>query len=60
MLWLMMAPIIGELPRRLDPHLAARHLTALVGGLSGPTLVGAYTPGQALAVLDDHLAVLFG
>ena len=50
----------GALPSQIDPHLAARHLTALVGGLSGPTLIGAYTPGQALAVLDDHLAALFG
>jgi hypothetical protein len=28
-------------------------------GLSGPALVGAYTPGQVLAVLDDHLPSLF-
>ena len=50
----------GELPPHVDTQHAARHLCALVGGLSGPVLVGAYPPGQALAVLEDHLATLFG
>lgn len=49
----------GELPGHLDTQHAARHLCAVVQGLSGPALVGAYTPGQALAVLDDHLASLW-
>jgi TetR/AcrR family transcriptional regulator, transcriptional repressor of bet genes len=49
----------GELPGHLDTHRAARGLCAVVQGLSGPALVGAYTPGQVLAVLDDHLASLF-
>ncbi len=50
----------GELPKQLDTRRAARHLCAMVGGLTAPTLVGAYTRDQALAVLDDHLATLFG
>lgn len=50
----------SELPAHLDPHQAARHLCAVVAGLCGPALIGAYTPDQALAVLDDHLATLFG
>jgi hypothetical protein len=49
----------GELPAHLDTQHAARHLCAVVQGLIGPALVGAYTPDQALAVLDDHLASLF-
>jgi hypothetical protein len=39
---------------------AARHLYAVVEGLRWPTLIGAYTPDQALAVPDDHLSTLFG
>jgi AcrR family transcriptional regulator len=50
----------GELPGHLDIHRAARHLCAVVEGLCLPTLIGACTPDQALAVLDDHLATLFG
>jgi TetR/AcrR family transcriptional regulator, transcriptional repressor of bet genes len=50
----------GELPGHLDPCHAARHLCAVVGGLSGPILIGACAPDHALAVLDDHLAALFG
>lgn len=50
----------GELPGHLDPDLAARHLYAVIEGLSGPTLIGAYTPDQAIAVLDHHLDQLFG
>jgi TetR/AcrR family transcriptional regulator, transcriptional repressor of bet genes len=50
----------GELPERLDPHLAARHLYAVIEGLSGPILIGAYTLDQAIAVLDYHLDQLFG
>jgi TetR/AcrR family transcriptional repressor of bet genes len=50
----------GELPDHLDPYQAARHLCAVVEGLCMPALIGACTPGQALAVLDDHLAALFG
>lgn len=49
----------GELPQDLDTRHAARDLCAVVGGLSGPILIGAYTPDEALAVLDDHLATLF-
>jgi TetR/AcrR family transcriptional regulator, transcriptional repressor of bet genes len=49
-----------ELPVHLDPHQAARHLCAVVAGLCGPALIGACTPDQALAVLDDQLATLFG
>lgn len=49
----------GELPKRLDPDQAARHLYAVVEGLSGPTLIGAYTPDQAIAVLDLHVEHLF-
>jgi hypothetical protein len=37
-----------------------RHLYAVVEGLRWPTLIGAYTPDQAAAVLDDHLSTLFG
>lgn len=44
----------------LDTDHAARHLYAVVEGLRWPTLIGAYTPGQAVAVLDDHLSTLFG
>lgn len=50
----------GEIPAHVDTQHAARGLSVVVGGLRGPILVGAYTPGQALAVLDDHLATLFG
>jgi TetR/AcrR family transcriptional regulator, transcriptional repressor of bet genes len=50
----------GEVPEHLDTHHAARHLCAVVEGLRGPALIGACTPDQALAVLDDHLATLFG
>ena len=39
---------------------AVRHLYAVVEGLRWPTLIGAYTPDQALAVLDDHRSTLFG
>jgi TetR/AcrR family transcriptional regulator, transcriptional repressor of bet genes len=49
----------GELPGHTDTAHAARHLCAVVQGLCGPALVGACTPDQALAVLDDHLASLF-
>lgn len=49
----------GELAGHLDTRHAARHLCAVVQGLCGPALVGAYTPDQALAVLDDHLTSLF-
>jgi len=35
-------------------------LYAVVEGLRWPTLIGAYTPDQAVAVLDDHLSTLFG
>jgi TetR/AcrR family transcriptional regulator, transcriptional repressor of bet genes len=50
----------GEVPGHVDTRHAARHLCAVVEGLCGPILVGACTPDQALAVLDDHLATLFG
>jgi TetR/AcrR family transcriptional repressor of bet genes len=50
----------GGLPAHLDPDRAARHLYAVVEGLRWPTLIGAYTPDQTLAVLDDHLSTLFG
>jgi TetR/AcrR family transcriptional regulator, transcriptional repressor of bet genes len=50
----------AELPGHLDPCHAARHLCAVVEGLCGPILIGACAPDQALAVLDDHLAALFG
>jgi TetR/AcrR family transcriptional regulator, transcriptional repressor of bet genes len=50
----------GELPGHLDTLHAARYLCALVEGLCGPILIDACTPGQALAVLDDYLATLFG
>ncbi len=50
----------GQLPGHLDTDHAARHLRAVVEGLCLPTLIGAYSPDQALAVLDDHLATLFG
>lgn len=49
----------GELPGHLDPDQAARHLFAVIEGLSGPALIGAYPPGQAIAVLDHHLDQLF-
>jgi TetR/AcrR family transcriptional regulator, transcriptional repressor of bet genes len=49
----------GELPGYLDALHAARHLCAVVQGLCGPALVGAYTSGQVVAVLDEHLAALF-
>jgi TetR/AcrR family transcriptional regulator, transcriptional repressor of bet genes len=49
----------GEIPPGTDPEHAARHLNAVVEGLRWPTLVGAYTPEQALAVLDDQLDRLF-
>jgi len=49
----------GELPEHLDTQHAARHLCAVVQGLCGPALVGAYPPDQVVAVLDDHLASLF-
>jgi len=44
----------GGLPAHLDPDHAARHLYAVVEGLRWPTLIGAYTSDQALAVLDDQ------
>ncbi len=50
----------GELPGHLDTRHAARHLCAIVEGLCGPILISACPPDQALAVLDDHLATLFG
>ena len=50
----------GGLPAHLDPDRSARHLYAVVEGLRWPTLIGAYTPDQTLAVLDDHLSTLFG
>ena len=50
----------GVLPTHLDPDHAARHLYVVVEGLRWPTLIGAYTPDQALAVLDGHLNTLFG
>ena len=56
---LRIAQANGELPEHLDPEQAARHLYAVIEGLSGPTLIGAYTPDQAIAVLDHHLDELF-
>jgi TetR/AcrR family transcriptional repressor of bet genes len=50
----------GELPGDLDTRHAARQLCAVVQGLGAPILISACTPDQALAVLDDHLAILFG
>jgi TetR/AcrR family transcriptional repressor of bet genes len=50
----------GDLSAGLDAEQAARHLYAVVEGLSGPTLIGAYSPDQAIAVLDGHLEMLFG
>lgn len=50
----------GVLRARLDADYAARHLYAVVEGLRWPTLVGAHTPDQALAVHDEHLKTLFG
>jgi TetR/AcrR family transcriptional regulator, transcriptional repressor of bet genes len=49
----------GEILADTDPEHAARYLNAVVEGLRWPTLIGAYTPDQALAVLDDHLDRLF-
>jgi TetR/AcrR family transcriptional repressor of bet genes len=49
----------GEIPAGTDPEHAARYLNAVVEGLRWPTLIGACTPDQALAVLDDHLGRLF-
>jgi AcrR family transcriptional regulator len=49
----------GEIPAGTDPEHAARYLNAVVEGLRWPTLIGACTPDQALAVLDDHLDRLF-
>jgi hypothetical protein len=49
----------GEIPADTDPEHAARYLNAVVEGLRWPTLIGAYTPEQALVVLDDHLNRLF-
>jgi TetR/AcrR family transcriptional repressor of bet genes len=49
----------GEILASTDPEHAARYLNAVVEGLRWPTLIGAYTPDQALAVLDDHLDRLF-
>ena len=49
----------GEIPADADPEHTARYLNAVVEGLRWPTLIGAYTPDQALAVLDDHLDRLF-
>jgi AcrR family transcriptional regulator len=49
----------GEIPADTDPEHAARYLNAVVEGLRWPTLIGAYTPEQVLAVLDDHLDRLF-
>jgi hypothetical protein len=49
----------GEILSDTDPEHAARYLNAVVEGLRWPTLIGAYTPDQALAVLDDHLDRLF-
>ena len=46
----------GVLPAHLNADRAARYLYAVVEGLRWPTLIGAYTSAQALAVLDDHLA----
>jgi TetR/AcrR family transcriptional regulator, transcriptional repressor of bet genes len=49
----------GEILAGTDPEHAARYLNAVVEGLRWPTLIGACTPGKALAVLDDHLDRLF-
>ena len=49
----------GDIPAATDPEHAARYLIAVVEGLRWPTLIGACTAGQALAVLDDHLGRLF-
>jgi TetR/AcrR family transcriptional regulator, transcriptional repressor of bet genes len=56
---LRIAQADGELLEHLDPDQAARHLYAVIEGLSGPTLISAYTPDQAIAVLDHHLDQLF-
>ena len=50
----------GGLPAHVDADHAARYLYAVVEGLRWPTLIGAYTADQALAVLDEHLNALFG
>ena len=55
-----MAQTDGVRPAHLDTDHAARHLHAVVKGLRWPTLIGAYTADQALAVLDEHLKILFG
>ena len=55
-----MAQTGGVLPAHLDTDHAARHLYAVVEGLRWPTLIGADTADQALAVLDEHLKILFG
>ena len=57
---LRVAQTDGVLPAHLDADRAARYLYAVVEGLRWPTLIGAYTSAQALAVLDDHLTTLFG
>lgn len=49
----------GDIPVDTDPERAARYLIAVVEGLRWPTLIGARTAEQALAVLDDHLDRLF-
>jgi len=50
----------GGLPAHVDTDHAARYLYAVVEGLRWPTLIGACTSDQALAVLDEHLNALFG
>jgi len=50
----------GVLPAHLVTDHAARHLYAVVEGLRWPTLIGAYSADQALAVLDERLKILFG
>jgi TetR/AcrR family transcriptional regulator, transcriptional repressor of bet genes len=49
----------GEIPADTNPEHAARYLNAVVEGLRWPALIGACTPDQALAILDDHLDRLF-
>ncbi|GAA3237280.1 TetR/AcrR family transcriptional regulator [Actinocorallia longicatena] len=48
-----------EIPADLDLPQAARHLVSVVEGLRWPLLFGAFTPEQALAVLDAQLDRIF-
>jgi len=57
---LRLARDAGALPDDTDLDHAARYLNAVIDGLRWPALFGVNSEEEVLAVLDDHLARLFG